>query len=93
MGELDSGNGAVLLDEPGEPSKWANVPIIRKAEIPVRDTAIDGDSGCLDDDHSKAAKREAAVMNEVVVVSKPIYGRVLAHGCGNQPVLECQPTK
>ena len=79
MRQLDAGNGAVLLQERGNPRQPLDVSIAPDAEILRTDSAARFDRRRLDDDKRRAADGAAAQMHEMPVGRKTVHGAVLAH--------------
>ena len=84
MGELDSGNGSVVLIGGGDTRKAIEMRVVPNSNIAMSDPALRGIAGGLDHYELKTTKRELAVMDEMVVRCRPVSGLVLAHrrdGC------------
>ena len=79
MRQLDTWDGAVLLQERSNRRQPLDVSIAPDAEILRTDPAARFDRGCLEDDKRRAADGPAAQMHEMPVGREPVHGAVLAH--------------
>ena len=80
MGQLDAGDGPVLLEEAGNASKRLHMVIQIYAAVGGADAAFWRNGGGLDHDQPSAADRTGTKMDEVPVVREAIVRRILAHG-------------
>jgi hypothetical protein len=79
VGELGSGEGAVVMEEVGDALEAGDVVVGVDAEVVRGDAALGADGVGLGEDEGRAADGAAAEMDEVPVVGESVGGGVLAH--------------
>jgi hypothetical protein len=80
MGDLHRWDAVLLFDESGDAGQHWNVLITPNAQILGRDPPFRGHRRGFRKHDRRTANRPAGQMDEVPVVGKAIYARVLAHG-------------
>src|ERR1700735_3842234 len=79
VSDLHAGNGAVLLQEAGDPGESRHMVVEVDAAIRRADTAFRRHRRRFDDDQAGPAHGARAEMHEMPVGGKAIVRRVLAH--------------
>ena len=80
VGELGSGYGAVLAQEADYTREVLDVCVLPDAEIGGTDATLGDDGRGFGEDGACAANRTSAEVDEMPVVGKAVFARVLAHG-------------
>src|SRR3954470_10256669 len=78
--ELDTRNGALPFDKPGDPRQRGDVLILPKTQVSGADAAFGRYRSCLDNNKRGSSNRTAAQVNQMPVGGETIVARVLAHG-------------
>jgi hypothetical protein len=80
VGELSSGYRTVLAEETHYPSEVLDVRVLPDAEVGGTDATL-GDYGVgFGEDSARPAYGTRAEVDEMPVVSKPVFAGVFAHG-------------
>jgi hypothetical protein len=79
VGELGSGYGAVLADETDYTREVLDVRVLPDAEVGGTDAAFGDDGGGFGEDSAGTANGASAKVDEMPVVGKAVFARVLAH--------------
>ena len=88
VGELDGGDGALLLDETGDGGPGLGVGIGPEAGVVGADPALRQDGAGLGDHEGGTADRPAAEVHEVPLGRQAVVRRVLAHRRDDDAVAE-----
>ena len=88
VGELDAGNRALCLNEPGDPGQRLDMLIFPDSHVAGRNASLGGDGRSLDHHEPHAADRPAAKVNQVEVIGKTVLRANTAHGRHHDPVAE-----
>ena len=79
VGELNAGDGALRLDEAGDPLERLEMLFAPDAEILRRNPSFGRDRRRLGEDEARAADRARGEMGEMPVVGKTVLAGILAH--------------
>src|SRR5689334_9371651 len=88
VGDLDPGDGAVVVKEAHDAREIVDVLILIYPEVPVGDATSGFDGACFEDDEAGSPHGAAAEMDEVPVVGEAVGAGVLAHGRDDDAVFE-----
>ncbi len=88
VGELDAGDGALLLEEGGDAGEEGDVVVGVDTEVAGSDAGFGADGGGFGEDGACSADGAAAEVDEVPVVGVAVDGAVLAHGGDDDAVGE-----
>ena len=88
MRELNSGAGALQIDETRDPLERLEMPFAPGAEILRRNPALGRDGGGLGEHQRRAANRPRSEMGEMPIVGVTVNARILAHRRDADPVGE-----
>ena len=80
VGELGSGYGTVLAEKADDTREGLDVCVLPDAEVGGTDAALGDDSGGFGEDGARAPNGASAEVDEMPVVGKAVFARVLAHG-------------
>ena len=93
MTDLESGNGAELLDGGTDARQALNLRIIPQANVAMGDAPFRRHTRRLDHHQTKAAQGKFAIVDQVVISHVAVHSLVLAHGGDGEPVAQGDATQ
>jgi hypothetical protein len=88
MGELDTGSGALAVQEIDDAGQRSNLLVLPQAKVAIADAAFRRHRRCLEHHQTEATNAEAPEMNEVPVIGEAVLCRILAHGRDDRAVAQ-----
>jgi hypothetical protein len=92
MRELDSGGGALVVNERDDALERVRLVVVPDAHVLRRDPPVRRNGGSLGEHERGAANRAAREVHEMPVVGESVDGRVLAHGRHRDTISQRQVT-